>query len=38
MPSVDGLGDPVVALSPDGTLLYANSDGQRGARLGSPPT
>jgi diguanylate cyclase (GGDEF)-like protein/PAS domain S-box-containing protein len=25
MPSVDGLGDPVFALSPDGTLLYANS-------------
>jgi diguanylate cyclase (GGDEF)-like protein/PAS domain S-box-containing protein len=24
-PSVDGLGDPVFALSPDGTLLYANS-------------
>ena len=24
MPSVDGLGDPVFALSPDGTLLYAN--------------
>ncbi len=25
MPSVDGLGDPVFALAPDGTLLYANS-------------
>ncbi len=25
MPSVDGLGDPVFALSPDGTLLYANT-------------
>ncbi len=25
MPSVDGLGDPVLALAPDGTLLYANS-------------
>jgi diguanylate cyclase (GGDEF)-like protein/PAS domain S-box-containing protein len=25
MPSVDGLGDPVLALAPDGTLRYANS-------------
>ena len=25
MPSVDGLGDPVFALSPDGILLYANT-------------
>ena len=25
MPSVDGLGDPVFALSADGALLYANS-------------
>ena len=25
MPSVDGLGDPVFVLSPDGILLYANS-------------